>query len=334
MKDHSKEYIYTKCREKLSNGQEMSNYGANSCIFDVDINGELYVVKMSNSGLCDDLRREYDVLQLLKDNSILEVPDVVGSFIFDDNFCIVYKKIQSEVVIGVYDYYDEYLPSWIAVKCGQFLRKIHALNTEEVFQSNLAKNEILSNHYLDEIAIKKANRLLRKYEVEFTNLNVFLPQNINTINYDFPQVLGHCDLHRGNILINDNCDISVIDWGNAKLCDSCYDIAMHLQKMNYSAGNEDVFLDAYFGCNCDNKFIIKINEYRKIESMLECIYNYEFFAKSIKKSNGKNLDNNSLKYQLKLIKYYQMNDIDYDPDKLLSTVIESFLNILSNKNMK
>lgn len=56
---------------------------------------------------------------------------------------------------------------------------------------------------------------------------------------DRPYALLHSDLHRGNLVVRDDRQLHVIDWELATLGDPLYELATHLCRMDYPAGQWD-----------------------------------------------------------------------------------------------
>ena len=63
---------------------------------------------------------------------------------------------------------------------------------------------------------------------------------------DHPFALCHCDLHRGNVLVEEKGGFSLIDWELFQVSDPLYDLAIHLHKMFYRKEQEKELLDGYF----------------------------------------------------------------------------------------
>lgn len=57
-----------------------------------------------------------------------------------------------------------------------------------------------------------------------------------------PLVLGHCDIHRKNVIIKDGVSW-FLDWEKALITDPVYDVAVHIHKMYYTPDEQMRFLN-------------------------------------------------------------------------------------------
>lgn len=93
-------------------------------------------------------------------------------------------------------------------------------------------------------------------EVDFDNckkefvLNYLkkVDDSVNLLENDFSDrnfSLIHFDLHKDNILLDENNNIILIDWGNASIGDNAMDIAKLFYKNNFSEKQKQVFFENY-----------------------------------------------------------------------------------------
>jgi thiamine kinase-like enzyme len=112
-------------------------------------------------------------------------------------------------------------------------------NTSEIFHSHL---EFIQNVY------NKYNSLPRyshKFSQAFPEdpFEVFNDVSSKLTKRNF--VLSHCDIHRKNLILQENNNLVILDWELVLITDPCYDIAVHFHKMRYLPHQEDLFLKQY-----------------------------------------------------------------------------------------
>jgi thiamine kinase-like enzyme len=115
-----------------------------------------------------------------------------------------------------------------------------------------------------------------------------------------PLVLCHCDAHRKNLIYQqESQEVYFIDWELAVVGDPFADLAVHLQKMNYTPEEELLFKKTYFGASYhENDAQIEI--YRNLERIKYAIIDLFRLRESVERQeefNNLALERYLYKYQ-------------------------------------
>ena len=102
-------------------------------------------------------------------------------------------------------------------------------------------------------SFKRLHLRLEMNQSDYSELNLdLISQKIEAVEKliawcHFSQVLSHNDLHSGNLFYDPHGKIKFIDWGDAGLCDPFVDLARISFEFNFSAEQNSIFLNQYFG---------------------------------------------------------------------------------------
>lgn len=217
-------------------------------------------------------------------------------------------------------------PNWISKYLAAQMRKLHAFPINEFDDCDFInispegyKFYLKNLQFLINI-FEKYNQIPR-YKEKFEKLFPKDPFTVlsNNINLDTREfVLGHCDIHRKNLILQENI-LFILDWELSLIIDPFYDIAVHFHKMRYTPDQEIIFLTEYFKNSNFASFRSQINIYLQFEQIKSAIIDLiRYSEKSILERN-KFLNH----YYHKLLKAYQiwqipnLPNIDYIQQVLL-----------------
>lgn len=178
-------------------------------------------IKMSKSLCIDSLDHKY-ILWLLSWIPGNELRQVIDTFSYSEQYCIGYKA-------------------------GSNLKILHE-NQSEI------KNISWSSLYGEKIK-KKIDRYLRCGD-KYDNDEVVLDYIYNHINLldDRPIIIQHGDYHDGNIVINLNKQIGIIDYNRIDIGDPWQEFDKTIWSLKYSLGFTQGIVDGYFDNNIPEKF--------------------------------------------------------------------------------
>ena len=189
------------------------------------------IIKPLNKGLSDDekyyIKTEDGNCLLLRLNDIAEYENKKIMFEMMKRVAVLDISMTKPVEFGICDNgkkvyqlltwcegekAEELLPELsdskqyeLGLKSGEFLRKIHSIkapdNLEDWSKRYLDTNIVRINAFRKCGVKVKGSDSIYKYFEEYKHLL-----------YSRPQCLHHGDYHNGNLLINDNCELSIIDW--------------------------------------------------------------------------------------------------------------------------
>ena len=128
------------------------------------------------------------------------------------------------------------------------------------YYTELLSNEILKKGDNNTKYLKILNQI--KTKVNFIN---------SFKNNEFSLI--HRDLHRGNILIDKQGAIKLIDWGSATVWDPALDLALLFEKGRLSKYQRELFLKEYISLTPDKEIYDRVKLYLPLVKIADRVFN-------------------------------------------------------------
>ncbi len=271
--------IYKKVLDNIFNNQiiskvELLNKGWSNDIkyYIEDQNKNKFLLRIFDFSLYDKKLNQYN---LLKEISKLEInvpkPLELGNI---DNYAyFILSWVEGNDIEKIILTLDEKTLYLLGIKAGLILKQIHSIKIE----SDINWEVYFKDRVEDRIEKVKESSIKHKYLDLFSN---YLLDNIGLIK-DRPISILHGDYHLGNMLLNDNLELGIIDFDKIKIGDPIYD----LKQMIWTTRVSNVFatglIDGYTDFKPTNNFFKLLLLY-SIESSISNLYWTAKFEKADK----------------------------------------------------
>jgi thiamine kinase-like enzyme len=224
----------------------------------------------------------------------------------------VHSFIDGKVLHELYPR-SEPFPDWIPINIAKQMKLLHQMpvdsftgcpflaqspNTSEIFHSHLEFIQTIYKKY------KSLPRYSHKFSQAFPEnpFEVFRTVSTKLTKRNF--VLSHCDIHRKNLILQENNNLVILDWELVLITDPCYDIAVHFHKMRYLPHQEDLFLKHYLELDKKetdfNFFKEQIHIHRSLEQVKSAIIDMIRYTEDFPGLSSKEQVELALHYQIKL----------------------------------
>lgn len=228
-----------------------------------------YIVKKYSNNYSNDvfkmfINNNYYILKFYKNKRKMENEIRISNLVMDDDYRVLYKGVKNLKYYTIRKYIEgkllednENINLDIVIKIGKVLKRIHSLKTD----SNM-KIETTEEIFLK--WIKK----LEDRDIEIDKIKKVFYKRVEIFNCEI--AVTHMDFRLGNLILDSNLEIKVIDFETAKITDKYFDfvkIRCELKKYN---GLWDEFKKSY-GENLDED---KIDFYEFLHSIGGLSYIY------------------------------------------------------------
>jgi thiamine kinase-like enzyme len=210
----------------------LNEIGWTSRVYIID-NGEIVFKFLKGKKYREELEHEINILKLIKKHEFnVHVPLI--NWVGEDNAYIgFYGMIGKSMTTKIIDELSEDQKKKIGAQIGLFLKKLHTIN----YKGKSPSNESSIIEWFQK-SFYKRRRTLRKHFSEnelgaIEELVTSLPQKSAKLGIE--QVFCHGDLGYNNLLLTDDLEVGIIDFGDAGNLDKSYDF-MGLE--------DDIMLDA------------------------------------------------------------------------------------------
>lgn len=165
-------------------------------------------------------------------------------------------------------------------KLAQTLVKLHEMKLNKFgrvgIRDSIRKNGTFKDaiiYYADLLSseIKKRGDSDNKYLKILNQIKSKIRNLESSKNKDFSLI--HRDLHKGNILIDKQETIRLIDWGSATVWDPALDLALLINKNKLSRYHRGVFLKEYLSLTSDKEIYERIKLYIPLVKIADNVFN-------------------------------------------------------------
>lgn len=209
----------------------LNEIGWTSRTYIVD-NGKFVFKFLKNKEYQEELEHETNILKLIKKHDF-NINTPLIEWVGEDNTYIGFwgitgKSMTTEIINEL----SEEQKRKVGIQIGLFLKKLHTINFKG--ESPNSENNIIE--WFQE-SFRKRKRTLKKHftEKELASIEEQvqnLPQKSAKLGVE--EVFSHGDLGYNNIILSDNLQVGVIDFGDAGILDKSYD---------FTGLEDDVILD-------------------------------------------------------------------------------------------
>lgn len=221
---------------------------------EINVNEKRYVIRIPVADFdAVDIRLydENEVLLALEEIAFpIPHPRYLGTFYLEGRPASVHSYLPGEALRSLLPN-DEALPSKYLPGFLSILKELHA--RKEIPLPKRGDYEDCPSFYRYDrsFIVALVGKWFGRYQAFYeklgypSDLGLLFPDEEGKVG-ERPFAMCHCDLHRGNVLVDDKGALSLIDWELFQLSDPLYDLAIHLHKMFYEEAQEKELLDAYF----------------------------------------------------------------------------------------
>ena len=259
----------------------LNDIGWTSRVYIVD-DGEFVFKFLKNKKYQEELEHETNILKLIKNHEFnISIP-LIG-WIGEDNAYIGFKGMTGKsMTTEIINELSEEQKRKIGTQIGIFIKKLHAIDYKG--KSPNSENNVIE-WFLE--SFRKRKRTLKKYfnENELASVEKLLtslPEK--SAKYGIEEVFCHGDLGYNNIILSDNLEVGIIDFGDAGNLDKSYD---------FIGLEDDVMLDAaILAYGGDNVLKEKVAIRRQLLPLMEMLFLIDRRDKvAIEKCAGKMREN-------------------------------------------
>lgn len=213
-----------------------------------DINGNDYILRVSDISLFDDKKQEYDnIVRLSQYDILMPKPIEFGLCNSGKSVYMILTWIEGVAVEDVISKLEEDLQYILGYSAGELLRKIHTYSTVDfernwgtVYEENI---EDIINEY------RNANIPIH-YEQEII---AYIHANKHLLG-SRPQVIRHGDFHVGNLIITPDKEIGVIDFDKCAIGDGWEEFGGIVWAARLSERFAKGQIDGYFSGKVPDEF--------------------------------------------------------------------------------
>lgn len=239
----------------------INEIGWTSRVYIVD-NGEFVFKFLKSKEFQEEFEHEIDILKLIKKYEFNVNIPIINRIGEDSAYIGFYGMAGKSITIEIVNKLSEVQKREIGTQIGLFLKKLHAIDYKG--KSPNDENSIIEWF---QKSFRQRKHTLKKYFNEneldiIEELVTSLPQR--SAKYGIEQVFCHGDLGYNNILLTDDLEVGVIDFGDAGNLDKSYD---------FSGLEDDVMLDAaILAYGGDDILRKKISIRRQLLPLMEMLF--------------------------------------------------------------
>ena len=280
--------IDEKVLNKISNNQiiskvELLNKGWSNDIkyYIEDQNRDKFLLRISDFSLYDKKLNQFNLLkEITKIGINITKPLKICN---SDNYTyILLSWVEGNDIEKIIPTLDDKTLYLLGIKAGLILKQIHSIKIE----SDINWEVYFKDRVEDRIKKVKESSIKHKYLDLFSN---YLIDNIELIK-DRPISILHGDYHLGNMLLNDNLELGIIDFDKIKIGDPIYDFKQMIWTTRVSNVFATGLIDGYTDFKPTNDFF-KLMLLYSIESCISNLYWTSKFEKADKKVASELFDN-------------------------------------------
>lgn len=239
----------------------LNDIGWTSRVYIID-DGEFVFKFLKNKKYQEELEHETNILKLIKNHEFnINIP-LIG-WVGEDNAYIGFKGMTGKsMTTETINELSEEQKRKIGTKIGIFIKNLHAIDYNG--KSPNSENNLIE-WFLE--SFRKRKRTLKKYfnENELASIEKLLtslPEK--SAKYGIEEVFCHGDLGYNNIILSDNLEVGIIDFGDAGNLDKSYD---------FIGLEDDVMLDAaILAYGGDNVLKEKVAIRRQLLPLMEMLF--------------------------------------------------------------
>ena len=239
----------------------LNDIGWTSRVYIID-DGEFVFKFLKNKKYQEELEHETNILKLIKNHKFnINIPLI--SWVGEDNAYIGFKGMTGKsMTTEIINELSEEQKRKIGTQIGIFIKKLHAIDYNG--KSPNSENDVIE-WFLE--SFQKRKRTLKKYfnENELASIEKLLtslPEK--SAKYGIEEVFCHGDLGYNNIILSDNLEVGIIDFGDAGNLDKSYD---------FIGLEDDVMLDAaILAYGGDNVLKEKVAIRRQLLPLMEMLF--------------------------------------------------------------
>ncbi|MGI6782563.1 MAG: aminoglycoside phosphotransferase family protein [Acholeplasmataceae bacterium] len=280
--------IYKKILNKIFNNEIISKveplnkgWSNDTKYYIEDKENNKFLLRISVFPLYDKKLYQYN---LLKEISKLEInapkPLELGNI--DNYVYFILSWIEGNDAEKITPTLDEETQYLLGINAGLTLKQIHSIK----IKSDINWAAYFKARVEDRIKKVKESSIKHKYLNLFSN---YLLDNIGLIK-DRPISILHGDYHLGNMLLNDNLELGIIDFDKMKIGDPIYDFKQMIWTTRVSNVFATGLIDGYTDFKPKNDFFKLLLLY-SIESSIANLYWTSKFEKADKKVASELFDN-------------------------------------------
>lgn len=198
----------------------LNNIGCTSRVYIID-DGEFVFKFLKDKQYQEEFEHETNILKLIKNHEFnVKIPLI--RWVGEDDAYIGFRGMTGKsVTIEIVNELSEEQKINVGTQIGIFIKKLHAIEHKGKSPNN--ENDIVEWLLT---SFSKRKRTLKKYfnekELSFIEkLVISLPEKSEK--YGIEQVFCHGDLGYNNIILSDNLEVGIIDFGDASNLDRSYD---------------------------------------------------------------------------------------------------------------
>ncbi len=239
----------------------LNDIGWTSRVYIID-DGEYVFKFLKNKKYQEELEHEINILKLIKNHKFnINIP-LIG-WVGKDNAYIGFKGVTGKsMTTEIINELNEEQKRKIGAQIGIFIKKLHAIdyhgkspnsesNVIEWFQESFCKKKRTLKKYFNKNELASIEKLLTS-----------LPEK--SAKYGIEEVFCHGDLGYNNIILSDNLEVGIIDFGDAGNLDKSYD---------FIGLEDDVILDAaILAYGGDNVLREKVAIRRQLLPLMEMLF--------------------------------------------------------------
>ncbi len=259
----------------------LNDKGWTSRVYIID-DGEFVFKFLKNKKYQEELEHETNILKLIKNHEFNVNTPLIGWIGENSTYFgfsgMTGKSMTTEIVNEL----SEEQKREVGTQIGIFIKKLHAIDYKG--KNPNSENNVIK-WFLE--SFRKRKRTLKKYfnENELASIEKLvtsLPEKSSK--YGIEEVFCHGDLGYNNIILSDNLEVGIIDFGDAGNLDKSYDLI---------GLEDDVMLDAaILAYGGDNVLMEKVTIRRQLLPIMEMLFLIDRKDKvEIKKCAGKMREN-------------------------------------------
>jgi aminoglycoside phosphotransferase (APT) family kinase protein len=213
-----------------------------------------YLLRTSAFSQYDKKKSEYEFIQTLAKEPIpMSQPIDFGVFNEGQEVYMLLSFIDGEQAEIVVPHLPKTMQYELGFEAGKILKQIHSINVADPIDFNLTYKE------------KIARRIESFKQCEIKNEKVdeiiqWVQANTDLLN-DRPISLQHGDYHTGNMIINQNNDLSIIDFNRHEIADPYYEFNRLYITIKYSEAFASGQINGYFNNEVPEDFFTYLKFY-------------------------------------------------------------------------
>lgn len=187
--------------------------GFDDCLkYYFEYDNKKYIVKIFSNNNYEKKKREYCILQKMQEVDFIKPTPITLGKLDENNYYYILTWVEGKTLTEYCENKSEKELYDIGLKIGDIITKIHEVKVREVDLSNKISK------------IENKMDKFKKVKKDYTDVAVnFLEKEYNKLTSQ-PISIVHGDLNQDNIIVDDNGNIGIIDFGNADIDYSYQDL--------------------------------------------------------------------------------------------------------------